>query len=336
MNGSGSGQLMRLSAIPTPEESAKALSDYMAKAHETKLKAIQDVESKKETEIKALKSEIAALKQAPPTSTAIVSSTAATGGDETIESLQAKLVSYQQFIAKYIVEAQQEKMTAVQAAENSMAKKYGLVLSAAPPAATATDAPAITTKETKIYQERNQNVKAAEAAGKSRWSQAELQRASNGIGSVPPPSVTPPAAPAVIAAATATTEVVPPEVEAADHGLRADGGVGGMTLAERVLNGAGGGAIAAPSGVSKTHIIYQQRNARVSAAAKAGKSRWGHMENEKATKLAEQGIPTIAAAAPAVPVTAEIEAADHGLRADGGVSGPTLAERVNLGAMLVA
>lgn len=34
-----------------PEESAKAMSDYMAKAHEAKLKAIKDVEEKKAAEI---------------------------------------------------------------------------------------------------------------------------------------------------------------------------------------------------------------------------------------------------------------------------------------------
>jgi len=33
--------------------------------------------------------------------------------------------------------------------------------------------------------------------------------------------------------------------------------------------------------------------------------------------------------------TPEIEAADHGLQADGGVGGPSLAERVNLGAELL-
>lgn len=40
-----------LHALPSPEESAKALSDYMAKAHEEKLKAIKDAEAKKQTEI---------------------------------------------------------------------------------------------------------------------------------------------------------------------------------------------------------------------------------------------------------------------------------------------
>ena len=40
-----------LYALPTAEESAKALSDYMAKSHEDKLRAVKDAESKKNAEI---------------------------------------------------------------------------------------------------------------------------------------------------------------------------------------------------------------------------------------------------------------------------------------------
>jgi hypothetical protein len=38
-------------ALPTPEESAQVLTNYMAKAHEEKLKAIKDAEAKKQAEI---------------------------------------------------------------------------------------------------------------------------------------------------------------------------------------------------------------------------------------------------------------------------------------------
>jgi len=38
--------------LPSPEDSAKALTDYMAKSHEEKLKAIKTVEDKKNQEIK--------------------------------------------------------------------------------------------------------------------------------------------------------------------------------------------------------------------------------------------------------------------------------------------
>ena len=40
-----------LAALPSPEESAKALTDYMAKAHEEKLKAVKAAEDAKNAEI---------------------------------------------------------------------------------------------------------------------------------------------------------------------------------------------------------------------------------------------------------------------------------------------
>ena len=50
-----SGDSTILFAIPTAEESAKALSDYMAKSHEDKLRAVKDAESKKTAEIQVSK-----------------------------------------------------------------------------------------------------------------------------------------------------------------------------------------------------------------------------------------------------------------------------------------
>lgn len=44
-------RLHQLSALPTPEESAKALSDYMAKAHEEKLRAVKEAEAKRDAEV---------------------------------------------------------------------------------------------------------------------------------------------------------------------------------------------------------------------------------------------------------------------------------------------
>ena len=44
-----------LYALPSAEESAKALSDYMAKSHEDKLRAVKDAESKKTAEIQVSK-----------------------------------------------------------------------------------------------------------------------------------------------------------------------------------------------------------------------------------------------------------------------------------------
>ena len=56
------GKMLFMVELPSAEESAKALSDYMAKSHEEKLRAVREVEQKKEEEIGALKKELADLK----------------------------------------------------------------------------------------------------------------------------------------------------------------------------------------------------------------------------------------------------------------------------------
>ena len=42
---------MHMASVPSAEESAKALSDYMAKSHEDKLRAVKAAEDKKNSEI---------------------------------------------------------------------------------------------------------------------------------------------------------------------------------------------------------------------------------------------------------------------------------------------
>ena len=58
------------------------------------------------------------------------------------------------------------------------------------------------------------------------------------------------------------------------------------------------------------------------------------MEENKAIEMASNALPA-AANGHIVTVTPEIAAADHGLQSDGGVGGPSLADRVNLGAQLL-
>ena len=299
----------------------------------------------------ALKQEIAELKAGKGQ---IVQSTSpiASMPEGSKEELIQKLQEYQKFMAEYIIKAQEQKLAAVRAAEQATAKKYEeklLLLGGAAPGATAATAapPAIASQTPKTYADRNAKISAAAKAGKSRWGDAEIQRVAssvNGAAAAPPVTATvAPAAPAPSAASAAASPLVavpvPPEVEAADHGLRADGGVGGPSLAERVALGAGSGAAngavkPAAAASSAATSLYDKRNAMVSAAGKAGKSRWGEEEVRKSIELAGNALP---GAAPAVAVVAkmEVEAADHGLRADGGVGGPSLAERVNLGAQLL-
>ena len=318
--------------------------------------------------------------------------------------LAGQLVTYQQFMSKYIVKAAEEKRRAVLAAEAAITAKYEQKLKLyqkappPPPASPATKlyegrnanvaaaakagksrwgdmevaksggvssnavngvqvngatVPATTVQKdpasitilsgSNLYYSRNQMVAAAAAAGKSRWGEAEVKKATKaaaeGPGALPPSA---PATPTVTSPPPAPKITVTPEIEAADHGLRNDGGVGGPSLAERVnlgqllfSNDAASSTTLAPAGSGS---LYDSRNARVAAAAAAGKSRWGSMENERAASLASNALPGSSASAVAVaafPVPPEVAEADHGLRADGGVGGPSLAERVNLGANLL-
>mmetsp|Transcript_29931 Transcript_29931/g.64085 ORF Transcript_29931/g.64085 Transcript_29931/m.64085 type:complete len:453 (+) Transcript_29931:317-1675(+) len=404
--------------------SPEDLTNYMAKAHEEKIRAIKEVEDKKNGEIQTLKGEVKLLKESKPVvpkeSAVVVSSPPSTGMDlssMTKAELQAKLIQYQEFMAKYIVQAQQQKMKAVLAAEMATAAKYEakikiLLASAdgAAPAKAETAAPS-SSAETKLYDTRSANVAAAAKAGKSRWGDKEVAKVqikkgadldvksepaddavngkANGVSVAAPSPISLPgsslydtrnksvaaagkagrsrwgdaevkrateetlkptlssSAPAPEAPGAAAPVVKTPEIEAADHGLRNDGGVGGPSLAERVNLGqqlftASDAAAEAPIAViSIAPSAYDLRNAKIAAAAAAGKSRWGSMENSKATVLAAEssskalGAATAAVATkPVIQVSPEVEAADHGLRNDGGVGGPSLAERVNLGSGL--
>lgn len=393
--------------------SPEDLTNYMAKAHEEKLRAVKDVETKKNTEIQFLKDEVTDLKKGVPReSSVVVSSSVPSAGADlsklTIDELRAKLVQYQEFMANYIVKAQQDKMRAVQAAQLATAAKYEAkikFLIAAAEGSASVAAPT-SSADTKLYDTRSANVAAAAKAGKSRWGDKEVAKVkitppdvdvksetdnlngaakANGVAAAAPapislpgtdlfdsrnqkvaaagkagksrwgdaevekattesskpslssaPSTPPPAAPVVVSA----------EVEAADHGLRNDGGVGGPSLAERVNLGqqlftpSDASSSAPPAEIEVVSAIrssYDLRNARVAAAAAVGKSRWGSMENSKATSLAASNAlsgsdkATLAAKTPVIVTTPEIEAADHGLRNDGGVGGPSLAERINVG-----
>jgi len=315
--------LLNLKALPTPEESAKVLSDYMTKAHEDKLKAIATAENKNRAEIEALKKEIKDLKQNKALASVSAPSGGAIVGFTNNKMLTEKLAAYQDFMSSYIVKAQEEKYKAVKAAEASIIKKYEekLLLRSGSPSQESSDV-------NSAYSQRSAKIEAAAKAGKSRWADIEVAKSkvAASVGTLPTQGTTAPASPAQQKVAPTSIVDIPPEVVAADHGLRADGGVDGLTLAERVVFGAASKfKSSTPVVQSAVPSLFDLRSARVSAAAKAGKSRWGNMEVAKANS---QAI--------AVMVDPQVvEKADHGLRADGGVSGPSLADRVNLGAQLL-
>ena len=322
-----------LNAIPTPEASAQALTNYMAKAHEAKIAALKVLEDKKNAEIKALKESSSSSSSSTPSEPA---ATSATG--ESVDDMTQKILSYQKFMADYIVKAQDEKAKAVKAAEDAIAKKYEdklnafMLNGAAPPSNAPAIAIAAVSEESEIYQKRNAKIAASAKAGKSRWGDKEVERA----GAKAPPSE-------VIVATPVDAADAASSIAAADHGLRADGGVGGLSLAERVMNGsaatvtvavANGASESTAAPASAMSAIFYKRNAFIAAAEKAGKStRWGSEEAQKAIEYTSNNLPP--AQKVEIEAIPEVEAADHGLRADGGVGGPSLAERVNLGAKLL-
>lgn len=112
----------RQSKLYAEQETAAALTAYMAKAHEEKVAAMARVEAQYKDEIEALKAQVAEL-QGPTTATPSTSDNSF-AFPATNRGLAEKVVSYQKFISKYIVQAQSEKYRAVKEAEQATAAKY--------------------------------------------------------------------------------------------------------------------------------------------------------------------------------------------------------------------
>ena len=286
----------------------------------------------------ALKEQVEELKAGNPSTSIIQASAPAPAPpiEGSIEELQQKLAAYQNFMSKYIVNAQEDKARSVKAAEIAIAQKYQDKLNAFMLGGSA-DAGAITTDaaESDLFKGRKAKIAAEAKAGKSsRWGDAEVEKVAGKRISTDATETIKAEEPKVLASTTSSNP--PPEVIAADHGLRADGGVNGLTLAERVANGANGANGALVSQVSVQPSLYDKRNAKIAAAAKAGKqSRWGSLEEGRAVDSLQALPAGVTDSKKEIVASPEVVAADHGLRADGGVAGPSLAERVNLGAQIL-
>lgn len=354
----------RLEALSTPEEYAKILTNYMARAHEEKLKALDVLEKKKNSEIAALQQQLddTSSLSLPPSSSSSQSSSLVTSSSslsslssekdlaaamQEIEALTQKVNMYQKFIADYVIKAQAEKDKAVKEAELALEKKYQEKLNAfllnpssGMDSSSGSGSSGSDNDETMLYTMRNAKITSAASAGISRWGNKELKRVG---ATVLPHTKTIPMSSTNASVATESGSSV---IEEADHGMRADGGVGGPSLADRVVNGASavstGASASSPS--SSTGSLYEERNAKIAKAASSGIStRWGNKEVAKVMdNVASNGVPVASIAtssssssATSSSSSAQVEAANHGMRADGGVGGPSLAERVNLGATML-
>jgi hypothetical protein len=316
-------RITNLSAIMSPEEErAAALSDYLAKAHEEKLRAINEVEKKKNSEINQLKQQIAELSSSSSSSSAVVM----VNGEANVvkaleemnkEELVAKIVQYQNFMRQYMIDAQEQKYRAVQEAQIAAQKKLSeslTLLGISPALSSSTSDITSSTATSPLYTARNAAVTKAAAAGQSRWGEKEVQRITNtqqhqnhiingastsssmsvNGGSVPVMNT---ATPATTAVASPVVVPVPPEVAEADHGLRSDGSIGGLTLAERIYFGSNAApAVATASSSSSSsslsinsnpmETLYNKRNIKVVQAAKSGvTNRWGPQEIERVTNI---------------------------------------------------
>ena len=113
-------------ASPSAADSAAALTEFMAKAHEEKVKAMARVEDKYRGQITELEEKIAELEvlsqQGTPTSGNSYAFPA------TNKDLTDKVQSYRTFISDYIVKAQEEKASAVKAAEAKLTAKYEAII----------------------------------------------------------------------------------------------------------------------------------------------------------------------------------------------------------------
>mmetsp|Transcript_10908 Transcript_10908/g.22401 ORF Transcript_10908/g.22401 Transcript_10908/m.22401 type:complete len:278 (-) Transcript_10908:67-900(-) len=223
--------------LPTPEESADALRDYMVKSAE--------VRKKYEDDIKALKKEIDSLKAsstvAPPTSGDASTTSAITApGDlpsssfpSTNRDLQKKLADYQAFLSSYIVNSQEEKRRAVKDAEDKIRAFYEAKMTEiALPAGE--EVRQIGGKEESLFDMRNKMV--AEQGKSGRWISREVERAASvaASGGDIKNGTTRKVSPKASAPTANKKKEMKIDVTEADHGQRADGGVGGPSLAERV------------------------------------------------------------------------------------------------------
>ena len=111
-------------SAPDPA-TAKALTEYMARAHEEKVRAVADVELKYKKEIEDLKKQLAEknpVQEEPEEDTSIYYPPA------TNQDLTKKVESYRNFVADYVVKSHIEKYHAVKTAEQKMRDYYeGLI-----------------------------------------------------------------------------------------------------------------------------------------------------------------------------------------------------------------
>jgi len=105
------------------------MTEFMAKAHEEKVRAMARVEDKYRGQITELEERIAELEGLPQQAApATPTSGNSYSFPATNKDLTDKVQSYRTFISDYIVKAQEEKASAVKAAEAKLTAKYESII----------------------------------------------------------------------------------------------------------------------------------------------------------------------------------------------------------------
>lgn len=272
------------------------------------------------------------------------------------DALVDTLVKYQTFMRQYMITAQEQKYRAVRAAEEAADKKWKEAITTLDSIPVMQPSASISSSlssqpQSPLYAARNAAVSKAGAAGKSRWGDVEVKRVAAASSSGLAPSL-PGAVNGARDSSSSWTVSSPPTtntmrsgpvpvpvaVAEADHGLRADGGVGGWSLAERVhfgssvkeiplttpsssssssFSSASSGPSISSTNLSPLEVLYTRRNLRVVQAAQARKSRWGAQEVDRVASI-------VAAMPPAVLESARTQ------------SEASSKQRINLGASIVS
>ena len=112
----------------TPEQAAASLTEYMARAHEEKIRAMASVEKKYKDQIEQLQARIDELEASPVGRDGEQTSVNSYAFPATNKALTEQVRAYQTFLQDYFIKTQAEKLKAVQAAEAKIIAKYEEIL----------------------------------------------------------------------------------------------------------------------------------------------------------------------------------------------------------------
>jgi len=279
----------------------EAFSSYMVKSLEQKQKAVLEAEARAKAEIEALRAQIEELKTVAVPVEVIVESRSGSSSvmPGTNKDMAEKIQQYQQFIGKYVVEAQEQKAMAVREAETKVAALYegkmaaltaaaetaalpsAAKAEAAAPAAEAAPAPgkaapafelealpadAVIVDPAVVYDARKTRIGMEAAGGKSRWGDAEINSVAGGVGTIGKQAPNDPAA-----ATPVDGSMYPPAVIAGSD--KANAFFEARTSAPPEAT-----PLPADAVIVDPTVVYEARNAKVGSDAAAGKSRWGDAE----------------------------------------------------------